>query len=58
MPQRARWLRPWLRPTPWVALLLLLITALSSPPRIWFWLALLVVVLLMGWVQALRPPQD
>lgn len=54
---RERWLGPWRQPAPWLALLLLLITAVSSPPRIWFWLALLVVVLLVGWVQALRPPQ-
>jgi hypothetical protein len=30
----------------------------SSPPRLWFWLALLLVVLLVGWLQALRPPGD
>ena len=58
MPQRARWLRPWLQPAPWLALLLLLITTFSSPPRLWFWLALLLVVLMVGWVQALRRPQD
>lgn len=54
-----RWLRPWRQPAPWLALILLLITAASQPPRIWFWLALLLIVLLVGWVQALkRPPAD
>lgn len=57
MTRRDRWLRPWLQPAPWLALLLLFIAAVSSPPRLWFWLALLVVVLIVGWAQALRPPQ-
>jgi hypothetical protein len=39
-----------------LALLLLAIAAVSSAPRLWFWLALLLVVLLVGWIQALRPP--
>jgi hypothetical protein len=55
---RARWLKPWRQPAPWLALLLLLIAASSAPPRLWFWLALLLVVLLVGWAQALRPPQQ
>lgn len=50
---RRRWLQPWRQPAPWLALLLLIITAISSPPRLWFWLALLLIVLLVGWVQAL-----
>jgi apolipoprotein N-acyltransferase len=54
-----RWLRPWRQPAPWLALVLLVITATSQPPRLWFWLALLLIVLLVGWVQALkRPPTD
>ena len=52
-----RWLRPWRQPAPWLALVLLLIAAVSSLPRLWFWLALLVVVLIVGWAEALRPPQ-
>ncbi|MFM7311823.1 MAG: hypothetical protein ACKO0M_01435 [Cyanobium sp.] len=51
-----RWLRPWKQPAPWLALLLLVIATTSSEPRLWFWLALLLVVLLVGWIQALRPP--
>ena len=51
-----RWLRPWQQPAPWLALLLLVIATTSSEPRLWFWLALLLVVLLVGWIQALRPP--
>lgn len=53
-----RWLRPWRQPAPWLALLLLAVASASSPPRLWFWVALLVVVLLVGWAQALRPPAD
>ena len=53
-----RWLKPWRQPAPWLALVLLAIVAVSSPPRLWFWLALLLVVLLVGWLQALRPPGD
>jgi apolipoprotein N-acyltransferase len=41
-----------------LALLLLAITAVSTPPRLWFWLAVLLVVLLVGWLQALRSPAD
>jgi apolipoprotein N-acyltransferase len=52
-----RWIKPWRQPAPWLALLLLLIAAMSAPPRLWFWLALLLVVLLVGWAQALRPPK-
>jgi len=53
----ARWMRPWRQPAPWIALLLLVIAAISSPPRLWFWVALLLVVLLVGWARALRPPR-
>jgi apolipoprotein N-acyltransferase len=52
-----RWLSPWRQPAPWLALVLLVIAAISSPPRLWFWVALLLVVLLVGWAQALRPPR-
>jgi apolipoprotein N-acyltransferase len=53
-----RWLNPWRQPAPWIALLLLVIAAISSPPRLWFWVALLLVVLLVGWARALRPPRS
>ena len=57
MNNRGRWLSPWRQPAPWIALLLLVIAAISSPPRLWFWISLLLVVLLVGWAQALRPPR-
>lgn len=53
-----RWLKPWQQPAPWLALLLLVIANSSTSPRLWFWLALLLVVLLAGWAQALRPPKS
>lgn len=53
-----RWLNPWRQPAPWIALLLLVIAAISSPPRLWFWVALLLVVLLVGWARAFRPPRS
>ncbi|MCT0216923.1 hypothetical protein KQ298_11385 [Synechococcus sp. CS-1330] len=58
MNNRGRWLSPWRQPAPWIALLLLVIGAISSPPRLWFWISLLLVVLLVGWAQALRPPRS
>ena len=57
MNNRDRWLNPWRQPAPWIALLLLVIAAISSPPRLWFWISLLLVVLLVGCAQALRPPR-
>ena len=57
MNNRDRWLSPWRQPVPWIALVLLVIAAISSPPRLWFWISLLLVVLLVGWAQALRPPR-
>lgn len=54
---RIRWLSPWRQPAPWIALVLLVIAAISSPPRLWFWISLLLVVLVVGWAQALRPPR-
>ena len=47
-------LAAWKAPAPWIALVLLAITAASSPPRQWFWLALLGIVLVVGWLQLLR----
>jgi hypothetical protein len=47
-------LAAWKAPAPWFALVLLAITAASSPPRQWFWLARLVIVLIVGWLQLLR----
>ena len=41
---RPSWLQPWRQPAPWLALLLLAIAAVSSSPRLWFWLALLLSV--------------
>ena len=58
MNNRGRWLNPWRQPAPWIALLLLMIAAISSPPRLWFWVALLLVVLLVGWARALRSPRS
>jgi apolipoprotein N-acyltransferase len=58
MNNRERWLRLWRQPAPWIALLLLVIAAISSPPRLWFWVALLLVVLLVGWARALRSPRS
>jgi len=57
-PQRSLWLRPWGQPAPWTALVLLGIASVSRPPRLWFWVALLVVVLLVGWIQALKRPDS
>lgn len=48
------WLAAWKQPIPWLALILLGITASSHPPRVWFWLSLLLILLLVGWLQALR----
>ena len=57
MRSRERWVSPWRQPAPWIALVLLVIAAISSPPRLWFWISLLLVVVLVGWAQALRPPR-
>ncbi|MFM1899754.1 MULTISPECIES: hypothetical protein [unclassified Synechococcus] len=48
------WLNALRQPAPWIALVLLAITVFSTAPRLWFWLALLMIVLLVGWVQALK----
>ena len=45
-------LAAWRQPAPWIALVLLAIASISTQPRLWFWVALLVVVLVVGWIQA------
>ena len=47
----------WRSPAPWIALGLLAVVAVSEPPRIWFWLAVLMIVLAVGWLQTLRGPK-
>lgn len=46
-------LAAWRQPAPWIALVLLAIASNSTQPRLWFWVALLVVVLVVGWIQAM-----
>ena len=46
-------LAAWRQPAPWIALVLLAIASISTQPRLWFWVALLVVVLVVGWIQAM-----
>jgi hypothetical protein len=52
------WLSALRQPAPWVALILLIITVSSTAPRLWFWLAILLIVLVVGWIQAFKshPP--
>ena len=45
-------LAAWRQPAPCIALVLLAIASISTQPRLWFWVALLVVVLVVGWIQA------
>ncbi|MFN9628916.1 MAG: hypothetical protein ACK59A_01615 [Cyanobacteriota bacterium] len=47
------WVKPWLAPWPWVSLGLLLLCLRTEPPRLWFWLALLLISLLVGLLRAL-----
>ena len=47
------WLKPWLAPWPWLSLGLLLLCMRTEPPRLWFWLALLLISLLVGLMRAL-----
>ena len=47
------WLQPWLQPWPWLTLGLLLLCSRTEPPRLWFWLALLLISLLVGLLRAL-----
>lgn len=48
------WMIALRQPAPWIALVLLAITVSSTAPRLWFWLSLLLIVLLVGWVQAFK----
>jgi hypothetical protein len=45
-------LAPWLQPWPWVSLVLLVLCSRTEPPRLWFWLALLLISLLVGLLQS------
>ncbi|MCE2837027.1 MAG: hypothetical protein ACK5QQ_10095 [Cyanobacteriota bacterium] len=45
-------LAPWLQPWPWFSLLLLFLCSRTEPPRLWFWVALLVISLLVGLLQS------
>lgn len=49
--RQALW-APWLQPWPWVSLVLLLLCSRTEPPRLWFWLALLLISLLVGLLQS------
>ena len=52
-PRFARLLHPWRQPWPWLSLLLLALCSRSEPPRLWFWVALLLISLLVGLLQSL-----
>ncbi len=47
------WIKPWLAPWPWLSLGFLLLCTRTEPPRLWFWLALLMISLLVGLMRAL-----
>jgi hypothetical protein len=51
--RRQALLAPWLQPWPWVSLGLLLLCSRTEPPRLWFWLALLLISLMVGLLQSL-----
>jgi hypothetical protein len=46
-------LAPWLAPWPWVSAGLLLLCSRTEPPRLWFWLALLLISLVVGLLRSL-----
>ena len=48
-----RWLRPWFQPLPWLSLLLLVLCTRTQPPRLWFWLTLLLITLVVSLLQSL-----
>jgi len=50
---KRRLLAPWRQPWPWISLALLLLASRSEPPRLWFWVALLLISLLVGLLQGL-----
>ncbi|MFZ0409215.1 MAG: hypothetical protein WAM11_14050 [Cyanobium sp.] len=50
--RRQALLAPWLQPWPWLSLALLLLCSRTEPPRLWFWLALLLISLLVGLLQS------
>jgi hypothetical protein len=52
-PRISRLLAPWRAPWPWLSLALLLLCSRSEPPRLWFWLALLLISLLVGLMKSL-----
>lgn len=49
-----RWLSPWLQPLPWISLLLLILCTRTEPPRLWFWLTLLLISLVVSLLQSLN----
>ncbi|MEB3352035.1 MAG: hypothetical protein VKM01_06895 [Cyanobacteriota bacterium] len=48
-----RLISPWLQPLPWLSLVLLLLCTRTEPPRLWFWLTLLLISLAVGLLQGL-----
>ncbi|MCF8134330.1 MULTISPECIES: hypothetical protein [Synechococcus] len=48
-----RLFNPWRQPWPWISLVLLILCSRTEPPRLWFWLALLLISLFVGLLQAM-----